>query len=896
MFELAFAFLLVPALLVVKLPRSFKAWLVALVSLSAVALLSIAPMTRPLAQSPPTTYTITDLGTLGGTESKAFGINACGQVAGYATLAGGARRPFFRPSSSLINLGVLSGDGIATSLNNSGYVVGYSPANGSGNRAFIWHDDNGNNAADAGEMKEMLPNGAVGNAEDINDNGKVVGWFEAGGGDNLGSSAFTWDANQTPNFQIVTGTPAHPSLLAYGINNAGAIVGEDSTLLRGFILRSGLFTDIPVFAGGSRSVAYAVSEAEHVVGAAAVDSSGSPSLHAFIWTDSGPTPGLKDLGTLTGNTRSTAYNVAIVSSSVQVVGTSYSNIDLSDTRAFVWQDLDGDGQGAGDPTEMKDLTTLISPADSSWTVLQQARGINSSGQIVGFGLKTNGETHAFLLTPAGVSPSPCLPNVNVSVSPSAVNEDGVGSLTYTFTRSIVTASPLTVNFSVGGTADANSDYGQTGAASFTPPTGTVTFASGSATATVTIDPTTDSAVEPNETVVLTTTAGAGYNVGTSSAATGTINNDDSTPTLPTVSVSVAPSAASEDGATNLVYTFTRSATAGSLTVNFSVGGTADASSDYSQTGAATFTPPTGTVTFANGNDTASVTINPSTDTTVESDETVILTITSDANYVIGSSSAATATIVNDDTDVIVTLSPLSVTESGAPNLVYTFTRTGVTTGSLTVNFSVAGTATLNTDYTQSGAATFSSSAGTVTLAAGSSFATVTLDPTADSSLEGDENVTLTVTNGSGYNVSSPSSTTGTITPDAPVVFTEEGNPSFAVAIDSVTFVRGPFRLTNEWNLTPSDRATRIILITSNLGMTQADLATGILTVNVAGYANPLPIENVGPITGVPGLSASYIIVKLPADLPNPSPGPNNLTLTVKMGSASSNVTLISITP
>ncbi len=55
-----------PALLVVKLPfpRSFKSWLVALVSLTAVAVVSIAPMMRPRAQSPPTTYTITDLGTL----------------------------------------------------------------------------------------------------------------------------------------------------------------------------------------------------------------------------------------------------------------------------------------------------------------------------------------------------------------------------------------------------------------------------------------------------------------------------------------------------------------------------------------------------------------------------------------------------------------------------------------------------------------------------------------------------------------------------------------------------------------------------------------------------------------------------------------------------------------
>ena len=42
-------------------------------------------------------------------------------------------------------------------------------------------------------------------------------------------------------------------------------------------------------------------------------------------------------------------------------------------------------------------------------------------------------------------------------------------------------------------------------------------------------------------------------------------------------------------------------------------------------------------------------------------------------------SSATGTITNDDTDVTVAVAPSSVAEDGATNLVYTFTRTGVTT-------------------------------------------------------------------------------------------------------------------------------------------------------------------------------------------------------------------------
>ena len=77
-------------------------------------------------------------------------------------------------------------------------------------------------------------------------------------------------------------------------------------------------------------------------------------------------------------------------------------------------------------------------------------------------------------------------------------------------------------------------------------------------------------VEPDETVILTVLPGTGYNVGSPSAATGTITNDDAD-----VSVTVAPSSVTEDGPTNLVYTFTRTGfTALPVTVNFSVGGSA----------------------------------------------------------------------------------------------------------------------------------------------------------------------------------------------------------------------------------------------------------------------------------------------------------------------------------
>jgi serralysin len=156
-----------------------------------------------------------------------------------------------------------------------------------------------------------------------------------------------------------------------------------------------------------------------------------------------------------------------------------------------------------------------------------------------------------------------------------------------------------------------------------------------------------------------------------------------------------------------------------------------------------------------------VTIDPTTDATVEPDETAILTVTSGTGYNVATPAAATGTITNDDADVTLSVSPASVSEDAAANLVYTFTRNGNTTGALTVNFSVAGTATFNTDYTQSGAATFTAASGTVTFAAGNSTASVTIDPSADATVEPDETVIITVTSGTGYNVATPAAATGT---------------------------------------------------------------------------------------------------------------------------------------
>ena len=477
--------------------------------------------------------------------------------------------------------------------------------------------------------------------------------------------------------------------------------------------------------------------------------------------------------------------------------------------------------------------------------------------------------------------------VSVAVAPSSVTEDGATNLVYTFTRTGFTVLPVTVNFSVGGTAVFSSgDYTQTGAATYSDTSGTVVFGAGDSTATVTIDPSADPTVEPDETVILTVTAGAGYNVGSPELG----DAARSPTTIQTLALRYLQASVAEDGATNLVYTFTRAASpAAALTVNFSVGGTAvfgPSADDYTQTGATTFTTTSGTVTFGAGNSTATVTVDPEADTTVEPDETVDPDVTAGAGYNVGSPSSASGTITNDDTDVSVAVSPASVAEDGATNLVYTFTRNGVTSGALTVNFSVGGTASFGAspnDYTQTGATTFTTTTGTVTFGAGSSTATVTVNPETDTTIEADETVILTLTSGAGYNVSSPSSATGTITNDdadvsvavAPAAVAEDGATNLVYTFTRTGFTAGALTV----NFSVGGTA---IFGPSPDDYTQTGATTYTTTTGSVTFApgSPTATVTVDPETDTTAESDETVIITLTAGASYNAVSPNSATGTI----------------
>jgi hypothetical protein len=217
------------------------------------------------------------------------------------------------------------------------------------------------------------------------------------------------------------------------------------------------------------------------------------------------------------------------------------------------------------------------------------------------------------------------------------------------------------------------------------------------------------------------------------------------------SIAVNPSSRNEDSGASFTYTVTLSQTSSSATtVNLSRSGTATSGTDYSGAVSSVVVP-------ANAN-TASFLITPVADSTVEADETVLFSVASGTGYVIGSPSSATATILNDDVPTAsITMASSSVAEDGATNLIYTVTLDKAALSAVSVAFSIGGTATSGTDY--------AAVSSPLVIAAGQTSGTITINPTADSTVEPDETVVISLAAGSGYSVGSSNSATGTILND-----------------------------------------------------------------------------------------------------------------------------------
>mgnify|MGYP000867447663 CR=1 FL=1 len=314
-----------------------------------------------------TTELILDLGALGGAESRAYGINAAGQVVGYSSTASGRFNAFLW-DGTMRSLGTLpnAAESFAYAINDNGQITGVSLDLGSvAPRAFRWQN---------GVLTEL---GAFA-PRAINKSGEIVGALNVKRGNAGGVDWFEHACLWRNGTLTDLGTLAGSFSYANGISDAGQIVGHsfaaDNATTRGFLWQGGTLADLGP-TGSERIQAYAIND-KYVTGFLETPA-GAP--HAFLYTlgAAGVSERL-DLGTA-GSAYSYGY---AVNSKRQVVGTN--------GHAMLWQN------GAA-----IDLNTLVSP-DEGWN-LQVASAINERGEIAGWG-NYFGLRRAFLLRRVSAAP------------------------------------------------------------------------------------------------------------------------------------------------------------------------------------------------------------------------------------------------------------------------------------------------------------------------------------------------------------------------------------------------------------------------------------------------------------------------------------------------------------
>ena len=242
-------------------------------------------------------------------------------------------------------------------------------------------------------------------------------------------------------------------------------------------------------------------------------------------------------------------NIISVASTTRTDGLSWfsnygaTTVDLGAPGSDIYSTLPNSSYGTLSGTSMASphvtgAAALLWSQNPTWTAQQVKNRLMSTGDSISAlnGITVSGKR----LNIYNALMSSNLPTVTVNVSPVTVQEDGAGNLTYSFSRSGSLTSPITANFGVAGTANAAAvgsdpaDYTvlTNSAVTFSPSTktGTITFAAGSSTAQLVVDPTADTLAESqNETVVFNINSGTGYIGGTPNTATGTIVSEEVLP-------------------------------------------------------------------------------------------------------------------------------------------------------------------------------------------------------------------------------------------------------------------------------------------------------------------------------------------------------------------------------
>jgi len=350
-------------------------------------------------------YKVIDLGTLpGGNFSQPFVILNNGVVSGSSNLPDNSQHAVLWYGKRMKDLGTLGGqNSIAFGVNAWEQVVGEAETSTS--------DPNGEDFCGFGTHLICLPTiwgsgkpnalptlgGNNGVVNRNNNWGVAVGWAETSVDDpacpppqKLQFKPVAWDFGQPIELPIKNGDRDG---IALGINDYGEIVGSSGICsafnpnllinlqgVHALLWEDGKVVDLGNLGGktgqGGGNIAFAINNRGQAVGSS--DLPGDTTSHAFLWTKATK---MQDLGTLTGDFASAAISI---NDRGVVVGLSISA--SGNTRAVVWRD--------SIPTDLNKLVQANPPL-----YLLTGCSINSRGEITGLGQTGTGEIHTYRAIP-----------------------------------------------------------------------------------------------------------------------------------------------------------------------------------------------------------------------------------------------------------------------------------------------------------------------------------------------------------------------------------------------------------------------------------------------------------------------------------------------------------------
>jgi len=255
-------------------------------------------------------------------------------------------------------------------------------------------------------------------------------------------------------------------------------------------------------------------------------------------------------------------------------------------------------------------------------------------------------------------------------------------------------------------------------------------------------------------------------------------------------LSIAAAAAEKpegnSGPTAFIFTVTRAGDlTGSSSTSWAVTGSGANAANAADFMGGTF--PTGSVSFAANQSTATITVNVAGDTVAEPNEGFTVTLSSPSGATLGTPAMASGTITDDDSTppppgtITISVAGATVTEgnSGTTQATLTLTLSSAASSAVTVQYATTnGTATTaDNDYT--------SADGTVTFTAGETQKTITITVNGDTKVELDEIFTVNFSNPVGATLANPSATVTITNDDAS---TPPGSRSLSV--NDVTVIEG----------------------------------------------------------------------------------------------------------